>query len=70
MAKNKPLTEIQERKLIAWFKTQYGQGDDYYATLGKDGKYVVGYFNDYPLQHGRGKSYVLSNEEFDRIVVA
>ena len=70
MAKNKPLTEIQERKLIDWFKTKYNQGDDYYATLDKDGLYVVGYFNDYPLQHGKGKSYKLTNEEFDKIVVA
>ena len=54
-----------EAKLIDWCKRKkYSQGDDYQVGINKEGKWVVSYSNDYPMQHGSGKSYILTEEEF------
>lgn len=37
----------------------YPQGDNFYATRTKTGKWRVGYTNDYPLQHGGGEEMML-----------
>ncbi len=54
-----------EIALIEWCKEKkYSQGDDYYVGINKQGKWFVGYTNDYPLQHGEGKEYILTEQEF------
>ncbi len=54
-----------EEKLIAWCKRyKYSQGDDYSVGITKEGRWVVGYSNDYPMQHGDGKSFVLTDSDF------
>jgi len=63
---NKKISPQLEEQLIKWVKkNKYFQGDYYYACYVRDNIYYVGYGNDYPLQHGEGKSfnvYVLNNE--------
>jgi hypothetical protein len=57
-------TPIEER-LIAWYKrTVFNQGDNYYAICDRHGDWTVSYTNDYPLQHGNGKSLKLTREQF------
>lgn len=52
-------------KLIAWCKeNKYSQGDTYSAGITSKGKWAVSYSNDYPLQHGFGKVFILTEEEF------
>lgn len=54
-----------ELKLIKWCKeTKYSQGDSYSVRVTNKGKWEVSYSNDYPMQHGDGKSYILTEEEF------
>ena len=54
-----------EQQLIAWFKeNKYSQGDYYSVRITKKGKWEVSYSNDYPMQHGDGKSHILTEDEF------
>lgn len=54
-----------EKQLILWCKKhRYRQGDKYTVSITSKGKWEVSYSNDCPLQHGSGKSFVLSEEEF------
>lgn len=54
-----------EKSLIAWCKAvKYSQGDGYSVRITASGKWEVSYSNDYPMQHGDGKSYILTEEEF------
>ena len=54
-----------EKQLIKWCKeNKYSQGDSYSVRVTKKGKWEVSYSNDYPMQHGDGKSYILTEEEF------
>jgi hypothetical protein len=54
-----------ENRLINWYMVHhYNQGDQYYVSLTKDGKYRVAHTNDYPLQHGKGGNHVLTDSEF------
>ena len=63
MTDTKRVTEIK-KKLITWCKeTHYDQGDDYYAKQGDNGVWIVGYSNDYPLQHGKGQGYKITKEQ-------
>jgi len=58
-----------ERKLIAWCKDEkYSQGDDYTVFITAKGKWGVMYSNDYPMQHGDGESFILSEDDFKRIM--
>jgi hypothetical protein len=67
MKETKREEEIK-RKLIAWCKeTKYSQGDDYYARKNPDGTWIVGYSNDYPLQHGPGEKYLMTEEELAKL---
>lgn len=60
------MTPEIEEKLISWCKAEkYSQGDDYSAFITKRGKYVVRYSNDYPMQHGNGRDFILTDEEFE-----
>jgi hypothetical protein len=55
-----------EQKLIEWCKkTHYSQGDSYYVRVTKKGKWAVKYSNDYPMQHGDGQEYILSEQDFE-----
>ena len=54
-----------EAQLIAWCKDKkYSQGDSYSVRITASGKWEVSYSNDYPMQHGNGKAYILTEEEF------
>lgn len=54
-----------EAKLIEWCKKEkYSQGDGYSVRITKKGKWAVSYSNDYPMQHGGGQEYILTEEEF------
>jgi len=54
-----------ERKLIKWcIDKKYAQGDSYDVSINNNGQWVVRYSNDYELQHGAGKSFILTPEEF------
>lgn len=72
MTLNLPRTEFLliyvkkvEEALIEWCKkNKYSQGDDYSVFITKKGKWAVSYSNDYPMQHGGGVTYVLTEEEF------
>jgi len=62
----KIMTPEIEEKLISWCKIEkYNQGDDYNAFITKKGKYAVNYSNDYPMQHGGGKTFILTDDEFE-----
>lgn len=64
--KNNVMTPEIEEKLISWCKIEkYNQGDDYSAWITKKGKYAVSYSNDYPMQHGSGRTFILTDEEFE-----
>lgn len=54
-----------EKSLIEWCKkTKYSQGDGYSVRITAKGEWEVSYSNDYPMQHGNGKAYILTKEEF------
>lgn len=54
-----------EEQLIQWCKVnKYSQGDSYSVRVTSKGKWAVSYSNDYPLQHGSGQEFVLTEEEF------
>jgi hypothetical protein len=58
-------TKRIEAKLIKWFKeNKYSNGDDYSVRITKKGKWAVSYSNDYPMQHGSGQEYVLTESDF------
>lgn len=58
-----------ERKLIQWYKNNhYSQGDDYRVSITNKGRWSVGHSNDCPLQHGRGKTVVLTDEQFEKAI--
>ena len=58
-----------EDKLIEWFKeNKYSQGDSYSVRVTKKGHWEVSYSNDYPMQHGSGKSHILTEEEFTKAI--
>lgn len=60
------MTPEIEEKLISWCKIEkYNQGDDYSAYVNKKGEFVVSYSNDYPMQHGKGKSFILTDKEVE-----
>lgn len=63
------LIHVQEikAKLIDWCKRKkYSQGDSYSVSINKDGKWVVSYSNDYPMQHGNGETFILTEKEFEQ----
>jgi hypothetical protein len=58
-----------ERKAIKWCKEKkYAQGDGYDVSVNNKGQWVVSYSNDYPMQHGDGKSFVITEEEFKYLI--
>jgi hypothetical protein len=58
-----------EESLIKWYKEhKYSQGDDYSVRVTSKGKWVVSHSNDYPMQHGSGSEYILSEIEFQEAV--
>ena len=68
-AKVEAITDDEiEKRLIDWCKTQYNQGDDYYIRKTKKGLTAVGYVNDYPLQHGGGREWILSDVDYIKII--
>lgn len=59
-----------EEQLIQWCKdNKYSQGDDYSVRVTTNGKWAVSYSNDYPLQHGSGQEFVLTEEEFKEATI-
>jgi hypothetical protein len=57
--------EVIENQLIEWCKnTKYSQGDSYIVRITRKGLWAVSYSNDYPMQHGNGMEYILTQEEF------
>lgn len=51
-------------------KKYYNSGDYYFATLTKKrDKWVFGYFNDYPLQHGEGEEFTLPVKMVETIML-
>ena len=54
-----------EKRLIEWCKkNKYSQGDSYSVRITNKGKWAVSYINDYPMQHGSGQEFILSEEDF------
>ena len=51
-----------KEKLLKIFRDKHKQGDNYYCYQSKKGNWVVGYTNDYPLQHGKGIEWVIPEE--------
>jgi len=59
------------RLLVEWCKAnRYSQGDDYYVVISATGQWGVGYSNDYPLQHGEGRLFMLSDQEVVDVVAS
>lgn len=55
--------------LVQWYKdNHYSQGDDYIVTYTSSGLWIISHSNDYPMQHGAGKSVRLTNEQVDEII--
>ena len=48
--------------LIELVKKLYSSGDDYYAVLTNKTNWHFGYSNDYPLQHGKGQEFKLTDK--------
>jgi len=64
MEKPELTPEIKE-KLIAWYQIEkYPHGDEYNCYVNAKGQFVVYHVNDYPMQHSKGRSCILTNEEF------
>lgn len=54
-----------ERQLLWWYQdNKYSQGDSYSVSITGKGKWMVSHSNDYPMQHGAGKSHILTEEEY------
>lgn len=58
----KTYSDAQIKEFLMWLiKEYYKQGDDYYVHRTRKGKWIVGYSNDYPLQHGPGESFTFDD---------
>ena len=55
-------------KLLKIFKEKHKQGDNYYCYQSKKRNWIVGYSNDYPLQHGKGVEWVIPEEVAEILV--
>lgn len=55
-------------KLLKIFKEKHFQGDNYHCYQSKKKNWVVGYLNDYPLQHGKGFEWVIPEEVAEILV--
>jgi len=54
-----------EAKLIKWCQEKkYSQGDYYSVRITNNGKWAVRYHNDEPKKFGKGREYILTQEEF------
>lgn len=63
-------TKEKEAQIIEWYKKKhYSQGDDYSVRITNKGKWAVSYSNDYPLQHGEGKEYILNESDFQEAML-
>ncbi len=51
--------ELKKAFLYALIEEYYPQGDGYDVYRTKKGSWAISYSNDYPLQHGKGESFVL-----------
>jgi len=60
--------EIKIEYLINLMKRYYSQGDDYFAYKSKKGNWSFGYSNDYPMQHGGGKTFNLPDDVLTLII--
>jgi hypothetical protein len=57
-----------EDLIINWYKeNKYNQGDSYHVRITNKGRWAVGHSNDYPMQHGGGSEYILTEEDFQEI---
>jgi hypothetical protein len=58
-----------EKELLEIFKKKYNQGDSYYCRVNNKGdKWIVGYKNDYPMQHGDGVEWTIPVEVVEMLV--
>lgn len=63
------MTQQKLEQLLEIFKQKYFQGDSYYCRFNNKGdKCIVGYKNDYPMQHGDGKEWQIPTEVADMLV--
>lgn len=53
-----------ESQILTWVKNKFPHADDYHVRITKKGKWAVKCTNDYPMQHGSGEDYVLSEQDF------
>lgn len=54
-----------EQKIILWCKEKhYSSGNSYDVRITAKGKWAVKYSNDYPMQHGDGKEFILTEDDF------
>ncbi len=61
--------ELMEKRLLGIFKQRYNQGDSYYCRVNNKGdKFIVGYKNDYPMQHGDGVEWMIPVEVVEMLV--
>lgn len=58
-----------EERLLEIFKQKHSQGDSYYCGANNKGdKFIVGYKNDYPMQHGDGVEWKIPVEVVEMLV--
>ena len=56
------------QNIIQWYKeNHYDQGDSYYINYSYN-LWIVGHTNDYPMQHGKGKSVRLTTAQVDELL--
>lgn len=61
--------DLMGERLLRIFKQKYDQGDSYYVRVNNKGdKFIVGYKNDYPMQHGDGVEWIIPSEVVKMLV--
>ena len=63
------MTQSKLEQLLEIFKQKHNQGDSYYCRFNNKGdKCIIGYKNDYPMQHGDGIEWQMPIEVADMLV--
>ena len=63
---------MSDKEKIQWLdkfvRKLWNQGDNYYINYTKKNVWIIGYTNDYPLQHGTGQELRLPDDVVEFLI--
>jgi hypothetical protein len=65
--KSRPELTDADRKLLEKWAYEQAQCDDFSVRISRRGNYCIEGYNDHPLQHGNGRRWTLTPDQFNQI---